>query len=514
MTIALVNVSGRMSTDGSRLVSALLKRAGHSVRGIFLSRRTPMLYNERELALLDDIFAEADAVMISVYSSYAARAVQVTDYVHRRHPRCRVFWGGPHCISVPEVGLEHADGICFSEGDEAVVDLAGRLARGEDWTATPNFSFRRGGQVVSNRVLPPFRELDSLPYYDYDLDGQFMLDGELTPMSGGLLKTRLASYPYRIPIFYFMTSRGCPHNCAYCNNCRYLALWGRVPIRMHSVERVIAELEVQLGRLGFIEFVGFGDDDFFVRPTAELEQFAAAYKKRIGLPFGVAVSARTYRREKLDILLDAGLKMVQMGVQSGSQRVLDTVFNRTLSVERTREAGLDLARSVKGRGMDLGLDFIIDNPYETRADAYKTFRYILELPPKVQLNVFYLAYFPGTPLYERALADGIISPTSREIYRFWARTSLRYQRNWETVLILLTRLLRLAAGRKGMPGVATTEAFLRLAGSRPVRVLMSAVPGAFFSALASVIQGIVLAQARRKERAHLGSQPGGKVAVA
>lgn len=501
MNIALVNVSGRMSTDGSRLVSALLKRAGHEVQGIFMSRRSPMLYDERELELLDGIFSDTEAVMVSVYSSYAARAAQITDFIHRRYPRCRVFWGGPHCISVPEVGLAHADGICFSEGDEAVVDLADRLAKGGDWTATPNFSFRVDGRVITNRVLPPFRDLDSLPYYDYDLDGQFMLDRELIPMTPELLKARLASYPYRTPIFYFMTSRGCPHNCAYCNNCRYLALWGKVPIRLHSVERVVRELESQLARLAFIEFVGFGDDDFFVRPSEQLAEFSAGYKKRIGLPFGVAVSARTYRREKLDILLDAGLKIVQMGVQSGSQRVLDEVFNRTLSVEKTRAAGLDLARSIRGRGMDLALDFIIDNPYETREDAYKTFRYILELPPKVQLNVFSLAYFPGTPLYERALADGIISPTSREIYKFWARTSLRYQRNWETVLILLTRFLRLAT--KGRS--SAVEAFLRFCGSRPVRVCMSVLPGAFFSALAAAVQGIVLAQARKKERAHLGS---------
>jgi radical SAM superfamily enzyme YgiQ (UPF0313 family) len=501
MTIVLVNVSGRMSTDGSRLVSALLKRAGHGVSSVFLSRRSPMLYEERELALLDGMVGEAGAVMISVYSSYAARAVQVTDHIHRRHPGKKVFWGGPHCISVPDAGLAHADGICFAEGDEAVVELASRLRDGGDWTSTPSFSFRVDGRTITNRVLPPFRDLDSLPYYDYDLDGQFMLDGELIPMTADLLKARMASFPYRTPIFYFMTSRGCPHNCSYCNNCRYLALWGKVPIRMHSVERVLAELEFQLARLPFIEFVGFGDDDFFVRPAAELESFAAAYRERVRLPFGIAVSARTYRREKLDTLLGAGLRIVQMGVQSGSQRVLDTVFNRTLSVEKTREAGLDLSRAMKSHGMDLALDFIVDNPYETRDDAYRTFRYILELPPKVMLNVFYLAYFPGTPLYDRALADGIISPTSREIYRFWARTSLRYQRNWETVLILLTRFLRLAT--KGRS--SAVEAFLRAAGSRPVRVFMSALPGVFFSALASAVQGIVLAQARRKERAHLGT---------
>ena len=499
MKISMVNVSGRLSTDGSRLISALLKRAGHSVTSIFMSRREPMLYEVRELELLDSILEASGMVLVSVYSSYEERARQVTEFVHNRYPEKKVFWGGPHCISVPELGLRHADGICFSEGDEAVLDLAGRIERGEDWTSTPNFAMRADGRQSINPVLPPFRDLDSLPYYDYELDDQYLLDRELVPMTRDLLKTRLASFPYRAPTFFFMTSRGCPHNCSYCNNCRYLSLWGSVPIRLHGVERVIRELESQLAGLGFIDYIGFGDDDFFVRPQAQIEEFADQYKRRIGLPFIVAVSARTYKREKIEPLLDAGLKMVQMGVQSGSQRVLDKVFNRTLSVERTREAAQELARYTRTRKLDLGLDFIIDNPWETREDVFQTFRYIKALPPQVQLNVFYLAYFPGTPLYDRALKEGIIRPSSREAFRFWARTALRYQRNWETFLILLTRFLRLAVRRKS----TAVETFLSLCAARPVRIFMQALPGVFFSVLAAGVQVIVLSQARRKERLNL-----------
>ncbi len=502
MNVALINVSGRLSTDGSRLVSALLKRRGDAVTSLFFSRREPMLYETRELELLEGILRPADIVMVSVYSSYAERARQVTDFIHERFPRTKVFWGGPHCISVPELGLKQADGICFSEGDEAVPDLAERLEKGGDaWLSTPNFAFRVGATVIRNPVRPAFRDLDSLPHYDYELVDSFILDRELVPMTRELLKARLASYPYRIPIFYFMTSRGCPHNCSYCNNCRYLALWGKVPIRLHSVGRVIDELEQQLRHLGFIEFVGFGDDDFFVRPQEQIEEFAAAYSSRIGLPFGVAVSARTYRREKLEPLLDAGLKMVQMGVQSGSERVLEKVFNRKLGAERTRAAALDMARYGRKRGLDLGLDFIIDNPYETREDAWQTFRYILELPPEVLLNVFYLAYFPGTPLYERALADGFIT-AGHGASGFWARTRLRYQRNWETFLIILTRFLRLAVRRRS----TALQAFLQLCGSRSVRVAMRVVPGAVFASLAGGVQRIVLAMAKRKEKENLSTR--------
>ena len=122
--------------------------------------------------------------MISVYSSYAARAIQVTDYIHRRHPGRKVFWGGPHCISVPEAGCAHADGICFSEGDEAVVDLADRLEKGERLDLHAQLLLPRGRQDrhATGSCLPS-ATWTAFPYYDYELDGQFMLDRQLIPMT-------------------------------------------------------------------------------------------------------------------------------------------------------------------------------------------------------------------------------------------------------------------------------------------------------------------------------------------
>lgn len=496
MNVALINVSGRLSTDGSRLVSALLKRAGHRVSCVFLSRREPLLYDSGELALLDPLLAEADLVMLAVYSSYALRAVQLSDHVRQHHPRLKVVWGGPHCISVPEHVLRHADGVCFSEGDEAVVELCDRLQRGGDWADTPNFAFRSGAEIRRNPVLPPFRDLDSLPYYDFELEGQFLLDRVLEPMCMDHLRRRLASFPMRVPTFYFMSSRGCPHNCAYCNNCRYQAMWGKVPIRLHSVERVITELEFQLARLSFVEFVAFGDDDFFVRPRDQIEEFARQYRSRIGLPFGVAVSARTFRKDKMEILRDAGLIASQMGVQSGSQRVLDEVFHRTISIARTKQVVDEAAPLFKGKGTSFSLDFIIDNPWETRQDVYRTCRYILDLPAGVLVNVFFLAYFPGTPVYDRAVAEGIIRASSQRAGKPYTRSRLRFQRNWETVLVLAMHLLRLAVRRRS----TSLQLLLRFLTSRPVRLVMSLPPAAFFSALARTLQLVQFTALRRREK--------------
>ena len=499
MKIGLVNVAGRLATgDGSRLISALLKRDGHRVTSVYLSRTEPLSYERAELKQLDAVFCDADIVMMGVFSSYALRAAQVSDYVHERWPGRLVFWGGPHCIGAPGLALRHADGICFSEGDEAVPELVRRLEQGGDWKATPNFTFRDAGRVVKNQVLPPFRDLDGLPYYDYDLEEQYLLNRNLMPLTMERLKPRLLGYPNRTPTLYYMASRGCPHSCSYCHNCIYHAMWGSSPVRLIGVDRALDEIEYQIGKFGCIEFVGFSDDDFFQRSPALFEHFAKEYKRRIGLPFGVMVSARSFRRDKMDMLVDAGLTVVEMGVQSGSQRVLDEVFNRPLSIPKTKDVVAELGRYERRHGLSLILDFIIDNPWETREDVHQTVRYLLDVPPRTLLNVFFLTYFPGTPVYDRAVAEGIIRPFSLRAFRPYTRARLRYQRNWEAVLILLVRLLRMAVRHRS----TVIDTFLRLCVSRPVRVFMGLLPPVFFAGIARGVQLVQFAALRFKERRH------------
>jgi anaerobic magnesium-protoporphyrin IX monomethyl ester cyclase len=484
MRIALINVSSTLTSDGSRLVSALLKRAGHRVMGVFMARSEPHAYEETELEPLDDILKACDLVMIGVYSSYALRAVQVTDFVRKRYPGMRVIWGGPHCISVPDLGLRYADGICFSEGDEAVVELVSRLEGGGEYLKTPNMAFRLNGTSIINDMLPPFTELDGLPYYDYDLDDQFLLNKGLIQMTKEMFRKRSAGYPYYIPTYYFTTSRGCPHRCSYCNNCRYLTMFGRNPMRFHSVERVIRELEETLERLDFFRIVGFGDDDFFMRPKREIQEFAEKYRKRVGLPFGVAVSANTYNREKMEMLLEGGLKFIQMGVQSGSQRMMDEVYDRKIKIARTKEVIRQITPYRTTHNLDILLDFIIDNPYETKQDIIETYRYIVDLPLHVMVNVFFLAFFPGTPIYDRALKDGIIRPFDEEAFRFYIKSRVQYQRNYETFLILLERYSR----RRTKWRSHVPRSLLHLLSSRPIRGLSRVFPESVYASLSGFVQ--------------------------
>jgi radical SAM superfamily enzyme YgiQ (UPF0313 family) len=489
MKILLINTGEFLSSDGSRLISSLLKRAGHSVKSVFMTVVKPLPQEIEEFEQLNELLKDSELVMISVYSTYASRAVQLTKFIRKKYPSLKVIWGGPHCISVPELSLPYADGVCYAEGDESVVELVNRMEKGIDYTDIPNMAFNVNGTHIKNPVAPPFRDLDSLPYPDYDFEDQYLLEREVSQMTKEKANKHFTFISYHsrtIPVYYALASRGCPHQCAYCNNIRYISMWGRNLMRFRGVDHIIGELKVVMERLDFCKFIGFGDDDFLARPTQQLEEFAKKYKEEIDLPFLVCISANTFNKKKFEILLDAGLKITQMGVQSGSQRVLDEVFNRRVPVAKTTEVTRQIELYQKNIDLTLLLDFIIDNPYETRDDIIQTYQYLVDLPQKVTVQIYMLSFFPGTPIYNRALSDGLIKPFGEYIPRYLGSRSgydIKYQKNYETFLILLIRSLQIRGLRKYTP-----KYVLRALGSRPLRFIASIFPMVFYRFLFKIVR--------------------------
>ncbi len=497
MRIALISVNAHFPCDGFRLVLALLRAQGHSVTVVSIPRPSPMLCSKDELNALADATLDCDLILIGLYSAYSARAIQVTDFLRARRPDRPIVWGGPHCVAAPEASLRYADAACYAEGDEAVPRFVNLLAQGDPlWRETPNMAFRTPSGPRINPVLPPTSCLDALPFYDYSFQDEHVLDGTLQPLDASLLHRHMPTHPFLVPTASFLTSRGCPHHCAYCNNCRYTRLHGGpVPIRRQSVDRFMGEVEYTLARMPFVEHLFFGDDDFLIRPVAELQAFAERYRRTVDMPFAICFSANTYRRPKMEILLEAGLKIAGIGVQSGSQRVLDEVYDRGIRVDKARQVIAETTPLLSRHRGAVLCDFIVDSPYETEADVLATFRFLVDLPDAAVIEVFSLAFLPGTPLYDRALADGHIRPFDPMAFRDYTSREALYQVNYPILLVRLAEVLRTERLHTRLP-----RRFLHALAARPLVSIMRRLPRPAMRRLVNHLPAFLARAIRRTRR--------------
>jgi len=377
----------------------VLEREGFDVVSLFFKGRDTgnnfEKYSGDELAyLVEQIYKLGPALVgISVMSAFFDVASEITGRIKELDSAPLVLWGGIHPTIRPEQCLEVADVVCVGEGEEAVVELAMALRDKADISSIKNL-WMRGH---NNELRPLIQDLDSLPFASCSRDQKYIVE-----------KRRMQPYDYNKVVhregFRFMTSRGCPFGCAYCANSFLRAAYkgkGRY-LRQRSVDNVIQEL-VHLKnryRLGLIHFF----DDVFAVDFEWTREFCEKYKEKVGGPFWCYCQPRATDEKTLLLLKDVGLVQVQIGIQSGSERIRRDYFKRY-------DTNNDILRSVNtlcNVGVAWGCDLIVDNPAEKAEDYQQTAQLLSRFPRPFSANIVTLTHFPEYELTRRFLAEGKI----------------------------------------------------------------------------------------------------------
>ena len=438
-----------ISAFGVRALSAYLKRAGYHTRVIFIpgshQRFSPegdfiYRYKENFLEEVTELCRDSQLIGISFMTYFFDRAVQITRAIKTRYDT-PVIWGGIHPTVQPEEALECADMVCIGEGEEALLEIVQKLEEGKDYSKTRNIWIKRNGNIIRNPLRPLMRDLDSLPFMDYDLDEHYCYDhvkDRICKMDKNFLKDFLHLRPDlggELQICYrTMTDRGCPHRCSYCSISKQKELYeGQNFFRKRSAEHVIEELGIVKKRFPFVETIQFFDDTFFSRSVSDIEKFSKLYKEKIGLPFHAQCSPSTISEKKMRYLVDAGLIYTEMGIQTGSERMRE-LYNRRDSDEKIIQAA-KIINKYKDQLLAPDYHVITENPWETEKDSIDTLNLILELPKPFCLKLSTLQFFQGTKLYFKAKEEGLFKDDVREIYR---RPFLAPQRTYADFLIYLT----------------------------------------------------------------------------
>jgi radical SAM superfamily enzyme YgiQ (UPF0313 family) len=449
MKIALISPYSDIATLSVRYLSAYLKKQGFDTSLFFMAHATSeydltpdfaRFYPDETLERLAGLLSDADLIGLSLMTNYFPLARSLTRFLKER-VRAPVLWGGVHPTVAPEASLEYADFVCIGEGEEALADLGDALKAGKDTTRIPNIWSRAGDRIHKNDPRPLIEDLDSLPFPDYECDAHYAYDEQsealvqLTDANMEKFLTRSSAVLGRSRLFYqTVASRGCPMKCTYCIWSTQSKLYpGQKILRQRDLEKVVEEVAFIKAKYPFINSLVFSDDTFMAYKKDELARFNAIYKDKVGLPFQILASPWNINRDKVALLVDAGMKNIQIGIESGSEKILKS-YNRAYPVEKI----LKMARMLRDFVPDIEppiYDFVLDNPYETCDDLRQTIDLILSIPRPFFLQKFSLTFFPGTAIREQAIRDGFLvddeSQTYGKHYNF-------RKPNYLTVVLFLT----------------------------------------------------------------------------
>ncbi|MGH2455145.1 MAG: B12-binding domain-containing radical SAM protein [Candidatus Limnocylindria bacterium] len=383
MHIALIAMSG------VRAASEELNRIGMTLPGfverskviaslpslslLTLAGMTPdeveVSYHEvADLRLLDELPA-CDVAAIASYSAQIKDAYQMAD--RYRALGVRTILGGLHVTARPDEAASHADAIVIGEGELSWPAVVADLRAGD-----LHERYAADGREFSLADAP-------MPRFDLlDID--------------------------RYNRITVQTQRGCPWRCEFCAaSIRLTPLY-----KVKPVDRVLDEIR-EIKRLWPRPFIEFADDNTFVhrRHSKELMRGLIGENVRWFTETDVAVADDP---ELLALMREAGCAEILIGLESPTAAGIDGVELRR-NWKRGRFADyLAAIERIQGNGVAVNGCFVLG----LDGDGPEVFDAVADFVGEAGLfdvQITVLTPFPGTPLYDRLLAEGrLLDPTAWE----------------------------------------------------------------------------------------------------
>ena len=425
LEIRLACVEDGLDNTGFRKISAYIKSIHTNTKIAYiptsnyrniigqLTERGGVTFGDKDIYNVAKYMSEGDIAAFSSMTQSSFTVYKIIDQVRKLNPNTFIIWGGIHAIIQPEDAIKYADAVCTGEGEFAFETFLNLFKNGEDFTTAPSFWFKIDNNIIKNRNLPLMtpKEMDELPPLTYE-------DGEIVYQRGkGFREINIKNFiDYTGLAYGTVWSVGCPLHCTYCGNTKFIEYdKGYRRIRHSSPEIIIEEISRAISKQPHLSVVNFYDDSYLALPYEQLEEFCKLYKKKINIPFAIYGVIPTYVREdKIALLLDAGLNRIRMGIQSGSENILE-FYKRPTKLKRIKEATV-IFNKYKKYMVAPAYDIIIDNPIETQEDTLATVDLIYEMPRPFTLNVYSLRVIPNTSMAKQLEDRGVDIPSITKYY--------------------------------------------------------------------------------------------------
>ena len=370
---------------GLGYLAAVLRRSGYDVQVVDIEQ------DHREIVR---IALELNPVLIGfslIFQFFIDRYAALLYLLRSNGLDCHFTMGGHFPSLSYEQTLElvpELDSVVRFEGEATLLELVEAVDSGQDWREIHGIAYRDDeGKVIVTRPRALLENLDELPYPDREYEPESVLGRSILPI---------------------LASRGCARTCSFCSiHTFYRAAPGRI-VRTRKPAEVVREMELLHEERGTTIFL-FQDDDFPLFGTVwrrwanefvdELERTGLSRK----VIWKMNCRADAVDRDLFVRMRDAGLYLVYMGLESGSEQGLETLHKQI-----TVEQNLKAVETLKSIGLMFEYGFMLLDPSSTFESIRENIQFLRTILSDGCLPVTFCRMLPydGTPIHDELVRTG------------------------------------------------------------------------------------------------------------
>lgn len=367
-------ILGLQPPYGLLYLSAALRQAGHEVQVIDGLREAPC-------AVIDRIASWRPGIVgISSVTFNWGEAKALARSIRSAFPGIGLAVGGAHVNAVRGETLHDCpdfDFAFFGDAEQSFPELVSGLENGRPPALRDGVAFREAGKVVASGRGAVIADIERIPFPDRD---QLGLDA---------YRPSPQSYR-RLPFAAVFGARGCPGHCTFCHT--------ENRVRLRSAESIVDEIGQLVERYAVREIL-FYDDSFTVQRERVMEICEVLGRRGLRLSWAANARVDMLDPEMLAAMRRAGCWRLLIGIESGSQRILDRV-GKKISLDQIRHA----VNMIHSAGIQTYGMFIVGFPTETYAEGLQTIAFMKSLKLDF-VNVSALTPFPGTEIWSEVRAE-------------------------------------------------------------------------------------------------------------
>lgn len=363
--------------------------------------------NQQDLAvwkqLLDNCSDQAIFIGLSIMTGggQIGNALEMAKIAKERKNCPPLVFGGPHVNVLPDQTLEHplVDAVLQGVGQTSVPALVRALTGCLPLKDVPGLRMKVGNSRLQGPPNSPRSlKLGGYPWHLLDVQKYVRDDPTISPRT-----------------LNYVSSQGCIYKCQFCYELTYQRKYSKM-----SAELMLNDIEDLKSRYD-ISGVKFYDADWFVDLNRAAAFSEGLLERNLDIAWAASINpndilrARRVQPQLMKSLAESHCTRLLMGVESGSDRVLEEIVKK----EVTRTQLLDVAQEIADQGILGSYTFIIGFPGETQQEQEETLSLIEELwnlNPSPETRVHLFAPYPGTPLFEAAIQQGFKAPSHLEAW--------------------------------------------------------------------------------------------------